>query len=124
MPQNVHETGQVLPVRFAPGPPSGSPLPLRRPEMARRSRVTSALLWLIRTLFVTPIGRRAREERLGMLSDRALRDIGLMRSDIGASVSGMMRLDAAVAAYPSAGPLVVSDRRGHPLTLVRLNRAA
>jgi len=126
MPQNVHETAQVLPVRFAPGPPRGSSasLPLHRPATARRWRVTDALMWLLRLLFVTPIGRRAREERLGALSDRALRDIGLMRSDIGASTSGMVRLDAAVGAYPSAGPLVVSDRRGHPLTLVRLNRAA
>jgi uncharacterized protein YjiS (DUF1127 family) len=126
MSQHVHDTGRVLSVRFAPNPPSEqpTPMPLRRPVTARRWRVMSALLWLFRLLFVTPIGRRAREERLGALSDRALRDIGLMRSDIGASASGMVPLDAALGGYPSAGPLVVSDRRGQPLTLVRLNRAA
>lgn len=126
MSDNANDTGRVLSICFAPNPPCGlrMPLPLRRPATARRWRVTSALLWLFRLLFVTPIGRRAREERLAMMSDRDLRDIGLRRSDIGGSVSGMVRLDAAVGSYPSAGPLVVSDRRGDPLTLVRLNRAA
>jgi len=126
MPQIFHDTGRVLPLRPAPNAPTAATarLPPPRPKITRRWRVTSALLWLVRLLFVTPIGRRAREERLGMLSDRALRDIGLTRSDIGASTSGMVPVDAAVGAYPSAGPLVVSDRRGRPLTLVRLNRAA
>jgi hypothetical protein len=126
MSQNAQDTGQVLPIDFTPNPAAGSraPLPLRRPDSARRWSVTAALMWLIRLLFVTPIGRRAREESLGVLSDRTLRDIGLTRSDIGAFASGMVRLDAALGGYPSAGPLVVSDRRGRPLTLVRLNRAA
>lgn len=126
MSRNAQAAGQVLPIDFTPNPAAGSraPLPLRRPGTARRWRVMSALMGLFRLLFVTPIGRRAREEHLGALSDRALRDIGLMRADIGAFASGMVRLDAAVGGYPSAGPLVVSDRRGHPPTLVRLNRAA
>jgi hypothetical protein len=123
MPQNSHHTGQVVQIRPAPRPAARSDAPLpRRPGTTRR--VMSALLWLLRLLFVTPIGRRAREERLSMLSERALRDIGLTRSHIDASTSGMVPLDAAVRAYPSAGPLMVSDRRGRPLTVVRLNRAA
>jgi hypothetical protein len=123
MPQNAH-AGQVLTVRFAPYPPAGASAQPRRPEPARRWPVTAALLWLFRLLFVTPIGRRAREERLATLSDRALRDIGLTRSDIGASATGMVPLIAAASGYPSAGPLMVSDRHGEPLTLIRLNRAA
>jgi hypothetical protein len=124
MPRNSYDTGQVLPIRPAPRRPDRSGAPLPRRPAPKRWRVTSALLWLFRLLFVTPIGRRAREESLAMLSERALCDIGLTRSDIGASTSGMVALDTAVRAYPSAGLLVVSDRHGRPLTMVRLNRAA
>lgn len=125
MLRDAQIAGQVLPIRPNPNPPTrATQAPLLPRTTPRRWRVISALMWLFRLLFVTPIGPRARAEHLGALSDRALRDIGLMRRDIDAAASGMVPLDVAVRAYPRAGPLVVSDRCGRPLTLIRLNRAA
>ena len=83
-----------------------------------------ALLWLYRLLFVQPVGRRAREERLGALPDRILRDIGLKRVDVRAAAWGAVRLRDLLRDYPSAGPLYVCGRPDFPLTLVRLSEAA
>jgi uncharacterized protein YjiS (DUF1127 family) len=104
-----------------------SPAPLQRcslPQPARQRRVIRALLWLFRLLFVQPVGRRAREERLGGLPDRTLRDIGLRRADMRAAAWGLVRLGELVRTYPSAGPLCVCGRPGYPLALVRLGKAA
>lgn len=103
---------QRLPLTYRPLPRSG-----------RRSRVIAALLWLYRLLFVQPVGRRAREERLCALSDRTLRDIGLGRADVQAAMFGVVRL-SEVMRYPSAGPLYVCGRPGFRPMLVPLNEAA
>jgi len=94
------------------------------PEPARPPRLVSALLWLYRLLCVQPVGRKAREERLGALSDRILRDIGLKRVDVRAAACGAVRLRDLLRDYPSAGPLYVCGRPDFPLTLVRLSEAA
>ena len=104
-----------------------APAPLVRrplPQPARPPRLVGALLWLYRLLFVQPVGRRAREERLGALSDRILRDIGLKRVDVRAAAWGAVRLRDLLRDYPSAGPLYVCGRPDFPLTLVRLSEAA
>ena len=103
------------------------PTPLMRrplPEPERPRRLVGALLWLYRLLFVQPVGRRAREERLGALSDRIMRDIGLKRVDVRAATWGAVRLRDLLPDYPSAGPLYVCGRPDFPLTLVRLSEAA
>lgn len=94
---------------------------LRQP--ARRLRVVAALLWVYRLLFVQPVGRRAREERLRALPGRTLRDIGLRRADVQAAAFGMLRLSEIVR-YPRAGPLCVCGRPGFRPVLVRLSEAA
>ena len=104
-----------------------SPAPLVRrplPQPARPSRLVGALLWLCRLLLVQPIGRRAREDRVGALPGRILRDIGLKRADVQAAAWGLVRLRDVVRDYPSAGPLYVCGRPGFRLTLVRLREAA
>jgi uncharacterized protein YjiS (DUF1127 family) len=104
-----------------------SPVPLAHrplPQAARPPRLIAALLWLYRLLLVQPVGRRAREDRLGALPDRTLRDIGLERADVRAAAWGLVRLRDLVRAYPSAGPLYVCGRVGFRLTLVRLREAA
>ena len=108
----------------AGAPATRPPLPHRPlPRPARPSRLLAALLWPIRLLFVQPVGRRARAERLGALPDRALRDIGLKRADVRAAALGMVRLPDLLR-YPSAGPLCVCGRPDFRLTLVRLSEAA
>jgi hypothetical protein len=87
-------------------------------------RVIGALWWLVRMLFVQPIGRRAREDRLGALGDRTLQDIGLKRADVHAAAWGIVALGEAVPDYPGAGPLVACGPQGYPLALVRLSEAA
>jgi hypothetical protein len=82
------------------------------------------MLWLYRLLFVQPVSRRSREERLGALPDRTLRDIGLKRADVRAATWGPVRLCDVLRKYPSAGPLYVCSRPDFPLTLVRLSEAA
>ena len=113
---------------LAGGPDAtAAPTPLMRrplPEPGRPPRLVGALLWLYRLLCVQPVGRRAREERLGALSDRLLRDIGLKRVDVQAAAWGMVRLRDLLRDYPSAGPLYVCGRPDFPLTLVRLSKAA
>jgi uncharacterized protein YjiS (DUF1127 family) len=103
-----------------PVPLQHRPLPLR----ARAPRLIRALLWLFRLLFVQPVGRRARAERLRALPDRTLRDIGLRRADVQAVASGLVRLCDLVRAYPSAGPLYVCGRPGFRPTVVRVSEAA
>jgi uncharacterized protein YjiS (DUF1127 family) len=95
--------------------------PLPQPTSPRALR---AMLWLYRLLFVQPVGRRSREERLGALPDRTLRDIGLKRADVRAATWGPVRLCDVLRKYPSAGPLYVCGRPDFPLTLVRLSEAA
>ena len=115
---------QPVPVRSGT---LASPAPLVRrplPKAARLPRLIGALLWLYRLLLVRPVGRRAREERLGALSGRILRDIGLKRADVRAAAWGLVRLRDVVQGYPSAGPLYVCGRPGFRLTLVRLREAA
>jgi uncharacterized protein YjiS (DUF1127 family) len=94
------------------------------PQPAPRPRLVALLLWLYRLLFVRSVGRRAREERLGTLPDRTLRDIGLKRAHVQAAASGLVRLCDVVGNYPSAGPLYPCGRPGFRLTLVRLREAA
>ena len=104
-----------------------SPAPLVRrplPQPARPSRLVGALLWLCRLLLVQPVGRRAREDRVGALPGRILRDIGLKRADVRAATWGPVRLCDVLRKYPSAGPLYVCGRPDFPLTLVRLSEAA
>ena len=95
--------------------------PLPQPTSPRALR---AMLWLYRLLFVQPVGRRSREERLGALPDRTLRDIGLKRADVRAATWGPVRLCDVLRKYPSAGPLYLCGRPDFPLTLVRLSEAA
>jgi hypothetical protein len=113
-----------------PAPARSGTLPARvpvqhrpLPQPARLPRVVGALRRLFRLLFVRPVGRRAREERVGALPDRILRDIGLKRADVQAAVLGMVRV-SDVMRYPSAGPLYVCGRPGFRPTLVRLGEAA
>jgi uncharacterized protein YjiS (DUF1127 family) len=104
-----------------------APAPLVRrplPQPATPPCLVAALLWLYRLLFVQPVGRKAREERLGALSDRLLRDIGLKRVDVQAAAWGMVRLRDLLRDYPSASPLYVCGRPGFRPTLVRLSEAA
>jgi uncharacterized protein YjiS (DUF1127 family) len=101
-----------------------APLVRRPSPPARPPRLMAVLLWLYRLLLVRPVGRRAREERLGALSDRILRDIGLKRADLQAAAWGRVRLRDLLRDYPSAGPLYVCGRPGFRLTLVRLGVAA
>jgi uncharacterized protein YjiS (DUF1127 family) len=98
------------------------PHPIHR--RAHRPRMIGALLWLMHLLFVQPIGRRAREERLGALCDRTLQDIGLKRADLHAALWGIVALGEAVPDYPSAGPLVACRRQGRPRALAGLREAA
>jgi uncharacterized protein YjiS (DUF1127 family) len=94
------------------------------PQPAPRPRLIALLLWLYRLLLVRPVGRRARDERLGMLPERTLRDIGLKRADVQAAAWGPVRLCDVVGNYPSAGPLYPCGRPGFRPTLVRLREAA
>jgi uncharacterized protein YjiS (DUF1127 family) len=101
-----------------------APLVRRPPPQSRPPRLMAVLLWLYRLLLVRPVGRRARAERLGALSDRTLRDIGLKRADLQAAAWGRVRLRDVLLHYPSAGPLYVCGRPDFPLTLVPLGEAA
>jgi uncharacterized protein YjiS (DUF1127 family) len=124
MQQIARHATQPLPVE--PGTPA-LPVPLQHrplPRPARRPRLIRALLRLFHLLFVQPVGRRARAERLGTLPDRTLRDIGLRRTDVQAAAYGVVRLCDLVRAYPSAGPLCVCGRPGFRPALVRLDKAA
>jgi uncharacterized protein YjiS (DUF1127 family) len=121
MRQRAPYASQALPARRdVPAAPPHRPLP----RAARPPRLVAALLWLVRLLFVQPVGRRARAERLGALPERTLRDIGLKRADVRAVTWGMLPLRDVAPAYPSAGPLYVCGRPDFPLTLVRLGKAA
>lgn len=123
MQQMAQQARQPLPAGsgalVARVPPQRRPLP----QPARLPPVLRALRRLFRLLLVQPVGRRAREERLGALPDRILRDIGLKRADVQAAALGMVRL-SDVMRYPSAGRLYVCGRPGFRPTLVRLDRAA
>ena len=123
MRQRASHTRQPLPDRRV-AIASLAPLVRRPPPQARPPRLVGALLWLYRLLLVRPVGRRAREERLGALPGRILHDIGLKRVDVQAAAWGAVRLRDVVRAYPSAGPLYVCGRPGFRLTLVRLGEAA
>jgi uncharacterized protein YjiS (DUF1127 family) len=110
MQQIAQHATQPLPVE--PRAPA-LPAPLQRrplPRLAQPPRLVRALLWQFRLLFVQPVGRRARAERLSALPDRTLRDIGLRRADVQAAASDLVRLCDLVPAYPSAGPLYVCGR--------------
>jgi uncharacterized protein YjiS (DUF1127 family) len=101
------------------------PLPLHPlPQTARPSRLIAALRCLLHLLFVRPVGRRARAERLTALPERSLRDIGLRRADVQAAACGLVPLAAVMRAYPSAGPLCICGRPGFRPTVVRLGKAA
>jgi uncharacterized protein YjiS (DUF1127 family) len=129
MNQLAKRLGQTCPVRLPVEPrlpvqperqaPSG---PLRR--VSRLPRVIEALVWLYRLLFVAPVGRRAREDRLAALSDRTLADIGVRRPDAHAASWGRVPVRALMPRYPLDRPLVVCGRPGYPLALVRLSEAA
>jgi hypothetical protein len=95
-----------------------------RPEITRQPRLIEAIVWLYRLLFVVPVGRRAREDRLGALSDRTLRDIGIRRADVHAAIWGRVAVRALMPHYPIDRPLVICGRPGYPLTLVRMSEAA
>ena len=124
MRQLVENARRPLPARSS-ALASLAPLQHRPlPQAARRARPIRALLRLFRFLFVQPVGRRAREERLRALPDRILRDIGIKRSDARAAAWGLVPPAAVLPDYPSAGPLCVCGRPGFPLTLVRLSKAA
>jgi uncharacterized protein YjiS (DUF1127 family) len=123
MQQMAQQARQPLPARSGTLP---ARVPLQHrplPQPARPARMVSALRRLFRLLFVQPVGRRARAERIGALPDRILRDIGLKRADVQGAVLGMVRLPD-VMRYPSAGPLYVCGRPGFRPTLVRLGEAA
>ena len=102
------------------------PLPVGTAALAARTPLpmAAALLWVYRLLFVRPVGRRAREERLARLPERVLRDIGLERADLMAANAGVVRLADALPAYPGAGPLCICGRPEYRPTLVRLDAAA
>jgi Domain of unknown function (DUF1127) len=121
--------GQACPVRLPVEP--RHPVVWQRqapvgplPEIGRRPRVLAPLIWLYRFLFVEPVGRKAREERLQTLSDRMLRDVGIRRSDIHAAIWSRVPLRALVPSYPINRPLVVCGQPGYPLTVVRMSEAA
>jgi hypothetical protein len=129
MHQIAERLGRACPVRLPVEPrhpvlrqPQAPVTP--RPEIIRRPRVLTALIWLYRLLFVEPIGRRAREDRLGALSDRTLAEIGVRRADVHAAIWGRVPVRAVVPSYPIDRPLVVCGRPGYPLTLVRMSEAA
>lgn len=123
MQQSAQQATQPLPVRSG-ALPALVPLQHRRlPRPGWLPRLVGALRRLFRLVFVQPVGRRAREERLGALPDRILRDIGLKRADVQAAAWGMVRL-SEVMRYPRAGPLYVCGRPGFRPTLVRLSVAA
>jgi hypothetical protein len=119
MQSMAQQARQPLPVRH------GAPMPRRpSPRRARRPRLIAGLLWLLRLLFVVPVGRRAREERLGALPERTLRDIGLQRAEVQAAAWGLVPLAAVMQPYPSPGPLCVCGRPGFRPVVVRLSQAA
>ena len=128
MSQIAKRLGQTCPVQLPVEPrlpvrPQQQPIgPL--PKITRRPRVSEALVWLYRLLFVEPIGRRAREDRLGALSDRMLGDIGVRRADVHAASWGRVPVRALMPRYPLDRPLVVCGRPDYPLTLVRMSEAA
>jgi hypothetical protein len=123
MRQDAIHARQALPVRRVIASPA--PLPYHPlPRVPRRSRVVRALLWLYRKLLIEPVGHRAREERLGALPERILRDIGLRRAAVHAAAWGLLRITDLLQPYPSAGPLCVCGRPGFRPTLVRLSEAA
>ncbi|MGH6913660.1 MAG: hypothetical protein ACREH3_08120 [Geminicoccales bacterium] len=133
--KNARERGRIRPqpVALRPHSPGFLAPGLRAPgfrasgaitRTARRPRPVEALVWLFRLLFVLPIGRQAREDRLGTLSDRVLRDIGILRADAHAAAWGMVPLQEVLPRYPADGRLVACARRGAALALVRLSEAA
>lgn len=96
----------------------------RGPPRARRLRPIGALLWLLRLLFVEPVGREARAARLGALPERTLRDIGLRRADVQAAAWGLVPLAAVLQPYPGSGPLCICGRPDFRPVVVRLSQAA
>ncbi len=94
----------------------------QRGQRARR-RALGALRWLLRLLFVAPVGRRARAERFAALSERTLRDIGLRRTDVQAAALGLAPLATVLQRYPSPH-LCVCGRPGFRPVVVRLSKAA
>lgn len=125
--ENARDGGPVRlqPVTLRPRPLPANPLqPGALASIGRRPRAVEALVWLWRLLLVRPIGRRARADRLGRLSDRALRDIGMLRADAHATALGMVPLQEVLPSYPGEGCLVAGARRGQPLSLVRMGKAA
>lgn len=101
-----------------PLPPGG------RPSTHRRPRPVAALLWLGRLLFVRPIGRRARADRLGGLGDGTLRDLGILRADVQAAALGLVPLHEVLPRYPGDGRVACCAARRHPPRQVRIGEAA
>lgn len=123
MQNMAQQARQPLPVQGRAALPR--PLPRRPlPRPPRRPRLITALLRLLRLLFVEPVGRRAREERLAALPERILRDIGLRRADVQAAAWRLVPLTAVMQPYPSSGPLYVCGRPGFRPVVVRLSKAA
>jgi uncharacterized protein YjiS (DUF1127 family) len=121
MQTTAQQARQPLPARGGVPVPR---LPLHPlPQTARSSRPMAALLRLLRLLFVEPVGRKAREERLGALPERTLRDIGLQRADVQAAALGLVPLAAVMQPYPSPR-LCVCGRPGFRPVVVRLSQAA
>jgi len=119
MQNMAQQARQPLPVRHG-APMSRRPLPRR----ARRPRLIAGLLWLLRLLFVAPVGRKARAERLCALPERTLRDIGLQRADMQAAAWGLVPLAAVMQPYPGSGPLCICGRPDFRPVVVRLSQAA
>jgi uncharacterized protein YjiS (DUF1127 family) len=87
-----------------------------RPATTNRYGAFSRLLNAFCSGIVGYFGRRAAIKSLGELDDRALRDIGLVRSQIEAAVSGFVALsrsgeDVRMACSAPAGPRVNGRRR-------------
>lgn len=125
MAQIANDTRQVLPIRPTSKIPTEVTAPmLGQPQIARPWRVIVVLKWLFQMLLVRPVGRRARLEGIGKLSDRALRDIGLMRCDTAGTVPGLAPLQEHPGDHASIRTLAACEEPRHSLTVVRLNQAA
>ena len=86
-----------------------------RPAATNRHSAFSRLLSAFCSGIVGYFGRRAAIKSLGELDDRALRDIGLVRSQIEAAVSGFVALSRSgegvrMASSAPAGPRVNGRR--------------
>jgi uncharacterized protein YjiS (DUF1127 family) len=116
---------QVLPIRSTSTNETEVRMPmLGQTRSARRWRVFGALRWLLHLLFVQPVGRRARLEGLGRLSDHTLRDIGLMRVATSGYAAGQVPMHEHPRHHANVQPLAAREVPERPMTLIRLHEAA